>query len=107
MAKKKTIAERTWKLNQSWYYELVVATPSKHRFRVQIRRNAYDDQNYIRGDVYSPQFMGWSRLVDKPVTQSSSIASVSYLREVADGAFDAEANAVIVEMLEIVRVEGE
>lgn len=69
-----TISERFYQQSQSWIYDRIVSwdnlSESKARIRVEIRRNAYDDQSYIHGFVYSLTSMQWNLLVTKPIQQA-------------------------------------
>jgi hypothetical protein len=66
--KQKIISERCWKANQSWYYEKVIAFASNTRsfkLKVDIRRNAYDDQSHAR--VYQWDGTKWQLVVKYPI----------------------------------------
>lgn len=37
------------------------------RFRVQIRRNAYNDQSWVRGSIMDPVHLKWNVVVERPI----------------------------------------
>lgn len=49
---------------QGWCLSNIVAVDS-HRFRVEIRRDAYDDQSYARCDRWDGS--AWQPVVDRPI----------------------------------------
>lgn len=97
----KVLGDRMYNLNHSWYYELVVKR-NQVKFRISIRRNAYDNQSYIRGYKYDGE--QWQCLVDKPIEQSPC-AEISYVvkdrQEQYKKLFLEESHLVVKELWEI------
>ena len=78
----KVISKRVWNSEQSWYFETVVELLSSDRClkkaKVEIRRNAYDDQSYARAYVLGDD--KWERIVFKPI-QLCHAKEISYTQK--------------------------
>lgn len=69
------ISERCWldKIGQSWRYQRTSSVTrggqydSPQRIRVDIRRNAHDDQSHARVELWAKD--RWSAVVDVPITE--------------------------------------
>lgn len=99
----KVISARFYNLHQSWIYERIIKVDD-HKLRVVIRRNAYDDQSYVRGYALDPVKLDWNCLVDKPIA-GASCYSISYVLPVERAnrlLFEKDADAVIEELKSIV-----
>lgn len=70
-----TILENCYVANQSWYYEWVGI--HERKFKVSIRRNAYDEQSWARGFVYDPVGSKWNQIVNNHIKECDC-QSVSY-----------------------------
>lgn len=96
----KTISERCHNKEQSWFYERIEKV-DQSRLRVSIRRNAYDDQSYVRGYVFDPGNIKWNLIVDLPF-QSAACKRVNYTDEyITIGDFAPDAENVLTELLAI------
>lgn len=73
------ISEQFYQANQSWNYELTSRIPSGHKLRVEIRRNAYDEQSYVHGLVFDTIHNKWNVIVTRPIG-SACCASADYVR---------------------------
>jgi len=73
------IRENLYNLDQSWNYERVIESGNL-KYRVFIRRNAYDSQSYIHGFVLDPVHKKWNQVVNLPIT-IASCNSVSYVQK--------------------------
>lgn len=73
------ISQRCYKQSQSWYYEWTGALKGR-KFKVAIRRNAYDEQSYARGFIYDPGRSEWSLIVNAPITECDC-KRISYTQE--------------------------
>jgi hypothetical protein len=71
----KTISERVYQQNQSWYFERTVLIGGE-KLKVEIRRNAYDDQSY--GRVMKWDGNEWKQVVHSPI-QLLQCRHISYV----------------------------
>lgn len=78
----KIVSENFYRSDQSWHYDLVVITYKGNRFKVAIRRNAYDEQSYLRGYCFNRESTSWQLLVDHPI-YGAACEKVSYVHEKA------------------------
>lgn len=87
-----TIQRDFFKHMQSWCLTLITEEQCGTKLRVQIRRNAYDDQSQAVCSVWSTTRREWTEVVRKPIT-ACRCASVSYVTPAPDQAlFDADAD---------------
>lgn len=56
---------KVWLGNQSWHYQSLWKYGSE-RLRIDIRRNAYDDQSYARVDIWSRTDNRWNEIASRP-----------------------------------------
>lgn len=64
------ISENCWNANQSWNYDwigVVSGLVSGRRFRVKIRRNAYNEQSSAAGYIYDTRQSKWNAIVSFPI----------------------------------------
>jgi hypothetical protein len=101
----KTISERFYNLNQSWYYERIVEIKGV-KLKVHIRRNAYDNQSHLNGLVFDPAAMKWNKIVHRPI-EGAKCESASYVQDlkhhtpslqVDKSLFIADADSIIEEL---------
>jgi hypothetical protein len=96
-----TISTQFYNLDQSWHYEIIVRVGGV-KLRVLIRRNAYDDQSYVRGYAFSE--LKWNLLVDRPI-QTAKCEPVSYVQskdQFDPNLFVLDGESVLKELQEIV-----
>jgi hypothetical protein len=97
------ISQQFYNSEQSWHFERIVKH-GKLRMRVDIRRNAYDFQSWVRGYIFDPVHMKWNLLVDRPI-EGAKCEQASYVRKVESIApFQADAESVLKELNELVSV---
>lgn len=70
------ISVRCWNQNRSWCYEATYKIDN-HRFRVEIRRNAYDEQSFARVSRWDGA--QWHKVCSKPISECHC-KTVSYVR---------------------------
>lgn len=89
--------------NQSWNLERITVT-DVGRFRIRIRRNAYDEQSWGIAEVWTDA--GWSQVVHRDINELRCKSS-SYVRKVLTpgmtGDFDQDANDLLAMAYEVVR----
>ncbi len=103
------IATRFYNQSQSWNYEHICETvrprdSGRLKFRIVIRRNAYDCQSYLRGFVLDPMHLSWNLLVDRPI-KGTHCQDVSYVQpedKANKSAFERDAHEVLRELMQIV-----
>lgn len=102
MRKRKIIAVRSYKGSQSLMHDRIEAIGDQ-RYRVLIKRDAYDLQSHLRGFVYSTAHNEWKLLVDRPI-EGAACSKFSYVQpvDVAKSAFEEDAESVISELEQIV-----
>jgi hypothetical protein len=94
----KEISERFYPHSQSLWYERVLDHKGT-RFRVEIRRNAYDDQSWARVDRWNGE--EWKRVVHAPIS-ACLCKEVSYAaRNPTQELFEKDADRLLQEALEI------
>jgi hypothetical protein len=94
-----TISESFYDRNQTRCYDWVVQF-GRNKFKVEIRRNAYDFQSYRRGYVFDST--KWNLVVDHPIT-GAACAVVSYVDRSPDKRlFVQDAQAMVKELRLIV-----
>lgn len=96
-----TISQRFYNARQSWIYEQIVAIGPR-RLRILIRRNAYDEQSYLRGYALDPEKLAWNLLVDRPI-EGAACKSVSYIDAANQRPFDLDAEDVLKELQAILK----
>lgn len=90
----KIIKERTWNSDQSWHYEKIVVHPDGFRFRVQIKRNAYDTQSYARVSTWTTE-EGWEVVTTDPI-EVCACAGINYvMKNVRNADFKADAERLL------------
>lgn len=66
-----TISTRVYNQDQSWYFqrtaEIKARGNKKHTLRVNIRRNAYDNQSYAKVERWNGT--EWKNVVNAPITE--------------------------------------
>jgi hypothetical protein len=99
----KKISQQFYNAHQSWYFERIVKH-GKLKMRVDIRRNAYDFQSWVRGHIFDPVHMRWNLLVDRPI-EGAKCAGANYVSTFEDiKPFEADAESVLKELNELVSV---
>jgi hypothetical protein len=97
--KSKQISEQFYNLSQSWCYERIIAIDGA-KLKVEIRRNAYDDQSYMRGYVLDSSVVKWNLVVNRPI-KGSNCEPASYVQDrnkVDKSLFVADADSIIEEL---------
>lgn len=61
--------EKCWQGSQSVFYEALYHY-GKHRLKIDIRRDFYDNQSYLRVKVFDPETVKWNVLVSDAMTDS-------------------------------------
>lgn len=97
----KTISERFYNQSQSWFYERI-ADSGSHRFRVFIRRNAYDEQSFVRGYVFCSTALQWNLIVDRPIMGAACEAS-SYVDKGRKELYQQDSDNVLNELISITK----
>lgn len=97
-----TISERFYNQSQSWFYERIVDSGS-YRFRVFIRRNAYDEQSFVRGYVFCSNTMQWNLIVDRPIIGAACEVS-SYADKGRKELYQQDSDNVLNELISITRL---
>lgn len=93
-----TISERFYNQSHSWNYERTVKIGSR-KVRVQIRRNAYDQQSYARTHVWAGD--AWNLVCSRPISECKC-STVSYVNDGAtDRLFKKDADSIIEETVEV------
>lgn len=108
---KPVIAERLWRdaMHQTCHYELIQRAGT-HRLRVQIERNAYDDQSCAR--IQRWDGAQWQGVSTWPISACDSLAVSAYERpEAKTGRCDLElmqgdAARLVAEAWAIINTEG-
>ena len=86
------ISEKCYHQDQSWYYTAVL-DQNGHKFRIEIRRNAYDDQSYAK--ISRWEGSQWQRVHDKPI-MDCHCHRISYVQEgVTIEDFSVDANVLL------------
>jgi hypothetical protein len=93
------ISERFYNQHQSWFYDWTGALPSG-TFRVSIRRNAYDEQSWIKGYCFNKTLTCWQLLVEIPI-HDAKCSVASYARTAEIEHFQEDAKRAIEEMRQI------
>lgn len=95
----KQISERVYNQDQSWYYERTVSVGS-HKLKIDIRRNAYDNQSY--GRVHRWDGTKWQLVVEAPITELNC-SVISYVdKGIIAGNFGRDGDKLLQEAIEIV-----
>jgi hypothetical protein len=95
-----TISQQLYNLDQSWNYEKVVAVHDRLKLRVEIRRNAYDNQSYVRGHAFDPVHLRWNLLVDKPIS-TAACKEENYVKKANPSVFEQDAKQVLKELIDL------
>lgn len=72
----KQISELFYNQDQSWHYEKIVRFGNFSRLKVYIRRNAYDNQSFVKGYVLKDS--QWNLIVARPI-ETARCKETSYL----------------------------
>lgn len=75
-----------WNLDQSWHarkHFTAKVNGERRKFRFNLRRNAYDNQSFVRLDVLGRDNLTWSTFVSRPIGQTPAV-SISYVHKTAD-----------------------
>ena len=81
--KETELSERTWQASQSWYYEAIwemTAGDTTTKLRIDIRRNAYDEQSHAYVWAWHPQDLKWNHLRSIPV-EALACLPITYVTE--------------------------
>jgi hypothetical protein len=82
------IDERLWHAEQSWNYRAIHRVPragERHLMvRVDIRRNAYDGQSYLRAEVFGDTDLKWNVVDSLPMDKGRACYKVVYVHDTAD-----------------------
>ena len=60
------ISERFYNESQSWHYERILNVDGR-KYKVYIRRNAYDSHSYLHGYCFDINTTSWQLLVEQPI----------------------------------------
>lgn len=74
------ISEQFYNAHQSWNYEVISQRHDGLKLKVSIRRNAYDDQSYVRGYALDPVHFKWNLIVDDCI-EFANCAKASYVNK--------------------------
>lgn len=97
----KTISTQTYNENQSWYHKRVVVVDER-RFKVHIRRNAYDFQSFAKVELWNGS--EWKGVYSEPIT-ACACKSISYVQSgITDTAFEEDFMRLLLVAAEIVGV---
>jgi len=92
------ISTRCWNMNQSWYYESIYK--KKHKLRVKIRRNAYDNQSFA--NVFRWDGNQWQLVCGKSIMECKC-QTISYVnKDVTAADFKQDEEELLREALAIV-----
>lgn len=76
------LSRRLYYGSQSWLYESVWKMDRNgegaYKIRVRIRRNAYDFQSWMIGEVWSHTDLKWNKVTELPI-EGAACASVTYV----------------------------
>ena len=101
--KTEIVSELLYNRSQSWYYTYIEKN-DYGKLKVEIRRNAYDEQSYIHGFVFSPKDMQWNLLIDYPLSHFPTIERISYVHmNVQQEPFEIVRQKIVSELLTIIR----
>lgn len=90
--KQKLISEQLYNQNQSWYFIKIIEIQS-HKIKVDIRRNAYDNQSHATIERWNGS--EWKLVYQKPI-MDCKCKVVSYVeKNVEKTLFEADANELI------------
>lgn len=103
-----TVVTRTFQGNQSWDRESVHLLRG-YRVRVLIRADAYRNQCYARGEVWSEHELRWNYVTSIPFSQMTAHCQgpdspVNYMRPLSDAgndAFDTDEDLLLVQLDQI------
>jgi len=96
----KTISERLYNRDQSWYFERIVRKDVRSApLKVDIRRNAYDNQSGAR--VWRWNGSEWKLVVDAPISDCVC-RSVRYTNDASVSDFECDFDRLLNEALEII-----
>lgn len=76
----KRLTEKVWQNNQSWYYEALWIFDDNTKAKVEIRRNAFDNQSHANISFYNPDQLKWNRIASIPCTQMKCL-NLSYIQK--------------------------
>jgi len=62
---KTKMTEKVWDANQSWYYQAVHKLYGR-TLRVDIRRNAYDEQSWAKISLFDKETGNWNVIATNP-----------------------------------------
>jgi hypothetical protein len=99
------VSERLWLQSQSWKFQVIVKMPGHpvpRKFRVRIKRNAYDDQSHAKVEVWANN--KWESVSSMPI-QDCKCAVISYVVRREDfgiGLFREDARTLLQEAKQIV-----
>jgi hypothetical protein len=86
---------RVWHANQSWNYEAIIDAGYSFPLRVEVRRNAYDEQSFARVSAWGGPEQGWAHIAARAGVELACRV-VSYTeRDVAPERFAADEAALL------------
>src|SRR5262245_23806588 len=94
------ISQRFYLQNQSWNFERIVELEGR-KVKVEIRRNAYDDQSYLRGFVLDPVHLCWNTLVNLPISGACCRAASYGRKDEPIAPFERDAAGILAELKKI------
>lgn len=95
------ISEQFYNESQSWHYQRVLNVDGR-KYKIYIRRNAYDCQSYLHGYCFDTNTTSWQRLVELPI-YNAACESVSYVQKSVDKSlFEKDADSVLTQLQQIV-----
>ena len=76
----KSLKRKVWNSNQSWYFESLHETDKGEKLRVDIRRNAYDNQCHARVMIFNSDEKKWNHLNSIFITDLPC-SGISYVQD--------------------------
>ena len=96
----KTLSVKVFNSAQSWNYVDVFKLDNGIVARVRIRRNAYDDQSFLAGEMLTPE--GWTQITYAPMDRGCQCYDLSYVQNnVTEKDFATDAARVVLELTTI------
>jgi hypothetical protein len=95
------ISERFYNASHSWIYEKTLSS-NRHKLKVVIRRNAYDDQSYARVSRWGGS--KWEVVVNMPISECKCRTTSYVLSEARANKqlFRSDAERILVEAMKVI-----
>lgn len=96
------ISTRCYLADQSWYFERVTKFNGGITLKINIRRNAYNDQSYAHVSIWDTVNTQWNIVVEAPISECVC-QDIDYCSKgVTPSYFEADHNRLLVEAMKIV-----